>query len=916
MKGTMAHKERVVSLARQIQEADGLVKRVRSGASCTFRCEGGSSSETQVSLDEFQEILDVCHETLQVTIEPGVTMEALVQELSGPGFYPPVLTEFRHMTFGGAVIGLGGESSSIHHGFIHESVLEYEFVTGRGEVLIVRPDNEHAALFHSIPGSYGSLGLVTAMRVQCVPRAAYVRCTYEWHPSSASLIRLWSQRDWAGTDFVDGCAVDSRRFCSIYGTEADESSVGVVDRALGRAPSFQSSASMWYYNHILSKKSGEVEFLTFEDYVFRWDRGAFFNASMRMDPTLWNRWIHGDKLATKSLFARANRRTVVERECRKMNQDMMVPISKLQGFLNSNDESHASYPMWLLPMRSKDSKGIFTFPTIDSIYVDVGTYGYSRKQPFDFVRENQALEDKVREAGGIKCLWNQGYYTQDEFWKCYDQNRYDAIRADTGAVGRFGDVWSKTCALLVKWSKPASLGVPHHDRVRRIQSALEARNGSNMVTLERRKVNSTNNEYKHGTTRIDVSDFDHILDVNPLTQRVWVEPGVTMEKLFDACIKVNLIPCVLPSLKHLTVGGLISGAGLETSSFRYGQFNDTCCTIELLLGNGEHRQCSQHQNPDLYYGVCGSFGSLGILTAVEIQCRAAAPMVTLQYHRFVSSERALETMRNFTKDPTVDFVEGIVLDANTTALIIGRLDAEHEEMHQFDLNPWHAPWFTEHVQDILKHQTCACQQLSLDQYLFRHDRGCFWTGMYARTPEVGPIPTINVGQMQNVRKVLWNYFDTATLWSKLHQQDHTEREKRFVFQDIYVPAENTAKFLHDCDALLSIYPIWLCPVKATTTPQLYNPHRTEDTDLMIDVGLYGIPTRLPSPYDGIAINRKLETLVTNANGRKKFYGRCYFTRDAWEEAYSDAHTRYEQLRDETGANDAFVDLATKLRIPK
>ena len=913
----MGHNGRVQTLVEQIRSSTGRVKRERSGDGCTFReAAAPSADEARVSLSSLKEILWVNPETQQIQIEPGVTMEKLVQDLTSFGFYPPVLTEFRHMTFGGAVIGLGGESSSIHHGFIHESVIEYEFVTGGGDVIIVRPDNEYASLFHAIPGSYGSLGLVTAMRIQCVPRAAYVRCTYEWHPHSASLIKWWRTLDWSSIDFVDGCAVSSKRMCSIYGREVDESMISVMDRARGRVPTFKSDTSMWYYNHVLSKESGEVEYLTFEDYVFRWDRGAFFNASMRMEPTLWNRWLYGRRLSTKALYARAKRRSIVERECRKMNQDMMVPISKLEEFLRSNDESHASYPMWLLPMRSTHAEGLFTFPKVDEMYVDVGTYGYSRKQPFDFVRENRLLEAKVREAGGIKCLWNQGYYTEEEFWKCYDRERYSAVRASLGANGRFDDVWRKTCAFAAEWNRPVVLGEEHRERVRAVQTALERREEGRQVTLERRKVNYTmhHNEYKDGTVRIDVSEFDHILDVNPMTQRVWVEPGVTMERLYEACSKVNMIPCVLPELRHLTVGGLISGAGLETSSFRYGQFNDTCTTIELVLANGEHRQCSATTNQDLYYGVCGSFGSLGILTAVEIQCRAAAPMVTLEYHRFASTKEAVSAMGTFTNDLTVDFVEGIVLDATTSVLIIGTLDAHHSEIQQLDLEPWHAPWFTEHVSDVLRDQANSREQLPLRQYLFRHDRGCFWTGMYARTPSFGMVPKINIGRMRNVRKLLCNYFDTATLWSKLHQKGHTEREKRFVFQDIYVPIEETAGFVKDCDSLLGIYPIWLCPVKATTTPQFYNPHRTDRTELMVDVGLYGVPTTLEAPYDGIALNRQLEALMIKAYGMKMFYGRCYFTRDEWDEAYSDVHSQYSELREKTGASSTFVEIATKLRI--
>merc|ERR1711983_433127 len=175
-----------------------------------------------------------------------------------------------------------------------------------------------------------------------------------------------------------------------------------------------------------------------------------------------------------------------------------------------------------------------------------------------------------------------------------------------------------------------------------------------------------------------------------------------------------------------------------------------------------------------------------------------------------------------------------------------------------DLKLWHAPRFTAHVGDVLREHAGYCDQIPLEQYLFRHDRGAFWTGMHARISEFGGF----------LRKIC----DAATFRAKLHEEDNTEREKSFVFQDIYVPFENTANFVEECDTLLGIYPIWLCPVKATTKPQFFNPHLSHRTDLVIDVGLYGAPTTVSVPYDGIKLNRRLEELMQRTNSLKMFYG--------------------------------------------
>ena len=748
-----AHAIRVADLQALVRGNEGEWRRKRGKDSCSFRCESTNELCVEYDLSELTHILSVDDVTERIRIESGVSMESLVRELRDIGFYPPVLTEFRHMTFGGAVVGLGGESSSIHHGFIHESVLEYTILDGAGNVVVATPTNEHKELYDAIPGSNGTLGILLSMEIQCVRRPAYVRCTYELHPSTEHLRQWWKDRRWDEVDFVEGVGVSKTHVVALYG-------VGVDSCCDAPHRSFESDTSLWFYDHMKTKTSGEVEILSFEDYVFRWDRGAFFNASMRMTPTWLTRTVYGSQLSAKSLYARARRKPIAERECRKLNQDMMVPIDSLDIFLKN--DRHISYPIWLLPMRSKHKSGLFTFPSPDEMYVDVGTYCTTTVQPFDFVAENRDLEHVLYENKGIKCFWNQAYLTEEEFWQYYDRTKYESIRTKYKMTKRGGDVYKKTCSLLETWSRPRDLPKDHRDRVERIQTGVRGIPEGKPIAIERRKTNYTmhHSEYKPPPSdRVDVSDLDHILEVDPINKIAWVETGVTMEKLVNACLRLNLLPLVLPELKHLTVGGLISGAGLETSSFRYGQFNDTCTDYDVVLGNGELVRCNSSVHADLYHGLSGAFGTLGIVTAVRIRLRPAAPFVTLAYHGFDQLEEAMTFMEKETRKLENDFVEGIQLDSEKTAVIIGRLGSREEAIPEIDLQPWNAPWFTEHVGNRLETDNSAFDQISLTNYLFRHDRGAFWTGEEARMP-VPFLGKVNVGRMKWLRKALYRWFDT------------------------------------------------------------------------------------------------------------------------------------------------------------
>ena len=97
------------------------------------------------------------------------TYEHLVEATLAHGLMPLVVPQLRTITLGGAVAGLGIESTSFRHGLPHESVLEMDVLTGAGKIITATPDGEHAELFAAFPNSYGSLGYATRLRIELQP---------------------------------------------------------------------------------------------------------------------------------------------------------------------------------------------------------------------------------------------------------------------------------------------------------------------------------------------------------------------------------------------------------------------------------------------------------------------------------------------------------------------------------------------------------------------------------------------------------------------------------------------------------------------------------------------------------------------------------------------------------------------------
>ena len=96
------------------------------------------------------------------------TYEDLVAATLPYGLSPLVVPQLKTITLGGAVTGLGIESTSFRNGLPHESVLEMDILTGAGDVLTASPD-KHADLFRAFPNSYGTLGYSVRLKIELEP---------------------------------------------------------------------------------------------------------------------------------------------------------------------------------------------------------------------------------------------------------------------------------------------------------------------------------------------------------------------------------------------------------------------------------------------------------------------------------------------------------------------------------------------------------------------------------------------------------------------------------------------------------------------------------------------------------------------------------------------------------------------------
>ena len=385
------------------------------------------------------------------------TYEALVDVTLQHGLMPLVVPQLRTITLGGAVTGLGIESTSFRNGLPHESVLEMDVFTGAGEVVTARPDNEHADLFATFPNSYGSLGYATRLRIELEPIAPVVALRHVRFDDLGLLAKTVAEitetRTWEGEQ-VDG--LDGVVF-------APGEAYLTLARWAEAEPGVRTSDYTGQQIYFQSVRQRETDVLSGYDYLWRWDTDWFWcsGAFGLHDPRvrrLWpRRWRRSDvyyKLVgldtrfgiMRRLDARAGR---PERE--RVVQDIEVPVDRLPEFLAWFDERVGMRPVWLCPLRLREPDGpgsARTWPSYPlragTTYVNVGFWGTVHVGA-DASRgpTNRAVEEKVHELGGHKSLYSEAFYDRETFDRLYDGDNLARVKQRYDPGSRLSTLYEK-----------------------------------------------------------------------------------------------------------------------------------------------------------------------------------------------------------------------------------------------------------------------------------------------------------------------------------------------------------------------------------------------------------------------------------------------------------------------------------------
>ena len=446
-------------------------------------------------------------------------------------------------------------------------------------------------------------------------------------------------------------------------------------------------------------------------------------------------------------------------------------------------------------------------------------------------------------------------------------------------------------------------------KIEKISDVLKR--NDNLVTTNRKGHNHRDLNFKKKQKRIDTNNLDNILSING----DWIdcESAVTVGKINRTTIQRDKIVPSLPEGDNFTAGGCLGGIALGSNSYSNGFFNNNVIDFDIVLGNGDIvKNVSANNNSDLYYGVGGTYGTMGIITRVKLKLIPCMQYVKVDYLHHDSFDGFYNNFRKIIQDAKDDFVEAFVNDKNDFTIVVANY-VEHVEAEKI--------WVTRDKDMFKQRNMCLYAQIAqkkksnylrLVDYLERYSYSAFW-GHYLYTPYkirdfvyAGLIYATIPKKLLKSDELNINKYFTATS----HMVGDYTRDEYVLATDIGVPLSKLEEALELVDEMTKTYPLWICPsidhyhpdkIFCTRKPEL-----CED-NIILDLGIYGIKnTRIPSKK----VNKAFENFSFSHGVFKGFFSTCYFDYDGFWNHFDKG--KYERLRKKYHADGKFMDVYEKI----
>jgi len=451
---------------------------------------------------------------------------------------------------------------------------------------------------------------------------------------------------------------------------------------------------------------------------------------------------------------------------------------------------------------------------------------------------------------------------------------------------------------------PTDAQAAHAAGVERLLASYRALPTTATVRLAKPTSNLFRVRAKSTGKGLDTSGLTNVISVDPDARTADVAGMCTYEDIVAATLPYGLAPLVVPQLKTITLGGAVTGLGIESASFRNGLPHESVLEMDVLTGAGEVLTVSPDRHADLFRAFPNSYGTLGYSVRLRIELEPVKPFVTLRHLRFRSvsdlvagMDRIIET--GGLDGVPVDYLDGVVFSSDESYLCVGFKTSTPGPVSDYTGKRIY-------YRSIQHDQGVKDDRLTIHDYLWRWDTDWFWCSRA-------------FGAQHRQLRRFWprRYRRSSFYWKligidqRFAIADRIEARKGLpprerVVQDIEVPLQRAAEFLDWFLATVPIEPIWLCPLRLRdqTGWPLYpiRPHRS-----YVNIGFWSsVPA---GDVDG-ETNRLIEAKVSELEGHKSLYSEAFYSLDTFNELYGGE--TYKTVKKAYDPDSRLLDLYAKV----
>jgi Delta24-sterol reductase len=421
---------------------------------------------------------------------------------------------------------------------------------------------------------------------------------------------------------------------------------------------------------------------------------------------------------------------------------------------------------------------------------------------------------------------------------------------------------------------------------------------------------------KEGCNLIDIGDMSHILDVDYKKKLIKCEPGVTMGQILYELAPNGYALQTQVEMESITVGGAALGFGMETNSHVVGFFQESVVAYEIITSTGEILNVTAKNDPDLFYAIPWSSGTLGFLVSLTIKIIPIKPYVLIKYVITNSPQELCDKMTTASessKPPT--FLEATLYSKDVSVIQMGYLQDEpigEDRKLMNSINSFWKPFYYKHVETFIA-KGGGEEIVPLYDYYNRFTRSIFWE-------LEDMIPFSN----HWLYRCLWGWMGAPEVsLLKLAQGPVIRKASVYahVVQESIMPVRNLAEGVEKFDNWFGVYPLLVFPLRVydrgehsgMLSPQKRSLAKGKDWGIWVDLGAYGAPRlvkegKMWDPKENV---REMEHWTRDKGGWQACYTDLFCTPKEFKQMFN--HTLWEKMRKRLDCDDAFPEVYDKVK---